>query len=427
MTPDLNQEALEYHSLEPAGKIKIASSKPLNNQKDLSLAYTPGVGQPCKEIAANPEDVWKYTNKGNTVAIISDGTAVLGLGNIGPEAGLPVMEGKAILFKKFADIDAYPLCIRTDDPKTAILALEPSLGGINLEDIKAPECFELQQSLDAQMKIPVFHDDQDGTAVIVVAGLINALELTNKKIEEAKVLICGAGAAGISCARLLTAFGLNKANLFMVDSKGLISTERSDTNEYKQNFAQPGPALSLADAIKDKDVFIGVSGPDLVTSEMIQSMAPDPIVFAASNPVPEIMPDKALAAGAKIVATGRSDFPNQVNNVLGFPGIFRGTLDTRSSTINNEMKTAAALALASLVKEQPQDFILEILKNAYPETSFEFSDTYIIPKPFDLRVVPRVARCVAEAAMKSGVAQVQILDLDKYEKEVFDRISQNWK
>lgn len=427
MNSDLNQESLNYHSSAPAGKIKIASSKPLDTQHDLSLAYTPGVGKPCKEIEANPEDIWKYTNRGNTVAIISDGTAVLGLGNIGPEAGLPVMEGKAILFKKFADVDAYPLCIRTTDPMIAIEALEPCLGGINLEDIKAPECFELQEKLDAKMKIPVFHDDQDGTAVIIVAGLLNALELTGRKMETAKILINGAGAAGISCARLLNSFGVSKPQIFMVDTRGLITKERTDLNQYKEEFAQDGASMPLEEAIKGIDVFIGVSAPDVLKAEMVKSMAKDPIIFAASNPVPEIMPDIAAEAGAKIVATGRSDFPNQVNNVLGFPGIFRGTLDTRSSTINSEMKIAAAKALASLAKEEPKDFVLEILQKAYRGESFKLSENYIIPKPFDLRIVPRVARQVAEAAMQSGVAQVKIKDLDAYESEVFERISQNWK
>lgn len=442
MNSDLNQESLQYHRSFPPGKIRIASSKDLKTQKDLSLAYTPGVGAPCNEIAANPEKVWEYTNKGNTVAIITDGTAVLGLGDIGPEAGLPVMEGKAILFKKFADIDAYPLCMNFSDPATktadfitAVSALEPGLGGVNLEDVAAPLCFELQQKLDAKMNIPVFHDDQDGTAVIIAAGLLNALQVTGRNLTDIKLIINGAGAAGISCARLFVNFGIQKSQIFLCDSRGLISTDRTDLNEYKKEFAQTGDTMPLAEVVKNADVFIGVSAPGVLTPEMVKTMKPDPIIFAAANPIPEIMPDLAKEAGAKIVATGRSDFPNQVNNVLGFPGIFRGTLDTRSSTINGEMKIAAAKALASLAQEPVTGPTLEILKAAYKEEAANglfngenpLSENYIIPKPFDLRVVPRVARFVAEAAMKSGVARIHIENLNSYEESVFERVAKNWQ
>lgn len=448
---DIKKEALDYHRSFPAGKVGIKSTKALKNKEDLSLAYTPGVGAPCEEIAKNTEKVWEYTNRGNSVAVISDGTAVLGLGNIGPEAGLPVMEGKAVLFKKFADIDAYPICVKIGvsdergiatskikDFISAISCLEPSFGGINLEDIAGPDCFEIQRELDKKMNIPVFHDDQDGTAVIIVAGLLNALELTGRNIEEIKVVISGAGAAGIACARLLTDFGLEKKQIHLCDSKGLITAERTDINEYKREFAQPTlPAEStssanpsLSDAVKNADVFIGVSAPGILTEEMVKTMNQNPIVFAAANPVPEIMPDIAKKAGAKIVATGRSDFPNQVNNVLGFPGIFRGALDTRSSSINKEMKMAAAKALSSLAKEPIDEETKEVLKDAYPE-EFEkgvfdgenpLSKEYIIPKPFDPRVVPKVARLVAEAAAESGVAGVDIGNADLYEEKVHERI-----
>lgn len=435
----MEQEALKYHKSFPPGKIKIAATKPLKTQKDMSLAYTPWVSKPCLKIKENPEDVWEYTNRGNTVAIISDGTAVLGLGNIGPEAGLPVMEGKAVLFKKFADIDAYPLCLKFDkkdyleDFLTAVKSLEPNLGGVNLEDIAAPLCFELQPRLDNVMKIPVFHDDQDGTAVIMLAGLINALKVVGKKLENIKLLINGAGAAGISIARLLNHYGLKKEQILICDSKGLITKSRSDINKYKQEFARNCEAVSLSAAIHGCDVFIGVSAPGVLTPEMVKSMAKDPIIFAAANPVPEIMPDVAKKAGARIVATGRTDFPNQVNNVLGFPGLFRAALDTRSSTINNDMKIAAAKALADLTCEPITDEIKQIIENAYPEDAENgtfagenpLKESYIIPKIFDLRVVPRVAKAVAKAAMKSKVARISIKN--SYEKSIFDRIITNWQ
>lgn len=440
---DFFTATLPYHAQSPAGKIQITPSKPLNNKRDLSLAYTPGVGAVCKEIAANPDDVWKYTNRGNTVAVISDGTAILGLGNIGPEAGIPVMEGKSVLFKKFADIDAYPICMsfkHITDPKermeafiTAVRVLEPNLCGINLEDIKAPECFELQERLDEMMDIAVFHDDQFGTAIVMSAGLINALKVVGKKFESAKFVMNGAGAAGIACAKLLITFGAKKENIFVCDTKGLIIDSRTDLNTQKKEFAQTGAARTLDDVIAGADVFIGVSAAGALKAESVKKMKKNAIIFAMANPVPEIMPDEALKAGARIVATGRSDFANQVNNVLGYPGIFRGVLDTRASTVNLEMKMAAVQAIASLVNDPVDGFIKGLLESAYPEevdlfgANYGLSDRYVLPKIFDLRVVPRVARMVAEAAMKTGVARVKIEDLDKYEKSVFERVMKNWK
>ncbi len=457
---DFFTATLPYHSQSPAGKIQITPSKPLANKRDLSLAYTPGVGAVCKEIAAHPEDVWKYTNRGNTVAVISDGTAILGLGNIGPEAGIPVMEGKAVLFKKFADIDAYPICMtfkHLTDPRermeafiTAVRVLEPNLCGINLEDIKAPECFELSARLDEMMDIAVFHDDQYGTAIVMCAGLINSLKVVGKKFAEVKIVMNGAGAAGIACAKLLLTFGARKENIFVCDTKGLIVDGRTDLNEQKKEFAQKLDATSgksitgeifsgaipqLSDVIAGADVFIGVSAAGTLKSEMVQKMNKDAIIFAMANPIPEIMPDEALKAGARIVATGRSDFANQVNNVLGYPGIFRGVLDTRASTVNLEMKIAAVETIASLVNEPVSGFVKELMEGAYPEEAavglfgekYGLSDVYVLPKIFDLRVVPRVARMVAEAAMKTGVARVKIEDLEAYEKRVMERVMGNWK
>ncbi len=440
---DFFTATLPYHAQSPAGKIQITPSKPLNNKRDLSLAYTPGVGAVCKEIAAHPDDVWKYTNRGNTVAVISDGTAILGLGNIGPEAGIPVMEGKSVLFKKFADIDAYPICMsfkHITDPKermeafiTAVRVLEPNLCGINLEDIKAPECFELQERLDEMMDIAVFHDDQFGTAIVMSAGLINALKVVGKKFESAKFVMNGAGAAGIACAKLLVTFGAKKENIFVCDTKGLIIDSRTDLNTQKKEFAQTGAAQTLDDVIAGADVFIGVSAAGALKAESVKKMNKDAIIFAMANPVPEIMPDEALKAGARIVATGRSDFANQVNNVLGYPGIFRGVLDTRASTVNLEMKMAAVQAIASLVNDPVDGFIKGLLESAYPEEKelfgekYGLSDRYVLPKIFDLRVVPRVARMVAEAAIRTGVARVKIEDLEAYEKSVFERVMKNWK
>lgn len=437
-------ESLKYHSANPPGKIQIGFTKPCEGQEDLSLAYTPGVAAPCMQIKENPEDVWKYTNKGNTTAVISDGSAVLGLGDIGAEAGLPVMEGKSILFKKFADIDSYPICMSFESAQTeeehidlfvkAVTALQPSLGAINLEDVKAPRCFEVQERLQKILKIPVFHDDQYGTAIIVTAGILNAVEITGRRLENCKIVINGAGAAGIACAKTLLSFGVNNSNIYMCDSKGLIVKERTDLNKYKELFAQDKPQMDLAGAIKEADIFIGVSVKDILKKEMVQSMAKDPIIFAVANPIPEIMPADALEAGAKVVGTGRSDYSNQVNNSLGFPGLFRGVLDTRASEINNEMKMAATRALASLAKEPFDPETRERLSKAYtsPADQRTFSmekplnENYVIPKQFDLRVVPRVARYVAKAAMDTNVATIMIDDLDAYEKEVYQRIKGMW-
>jgi malate dehydrogenase (oxaloacetate-decarboxylating)(NADP+) len=443
MTKDYTQEALDYHSSEPKGKLGIALTKQCDTQHDLALAYSPGVAKPCIEIDEDKSNVWKYTNRGNTVAIISDGSAVLGLGNIGPEAGLPVMEGKCVLFKKFADIDSYPICLELqndidseeylDEIADIAASLQPSLGGINLEDIKGPQCFGVLQRVVERCSIPVFHDDQDGTGIIILAGVFNALKFVGKDIEQVKFVINGAGAAGIACGRLLNSFGVDKSHIYMCDSKGLITKSR-EINQYKEEFAQDHEEALLEEVVKDADVFIGVSQREVLSQDMVKTMASDPIIFAVANPVPEIMPELAYEAGAVVVGTGRSDYANQVNNSLGFPGLFRAALDTRSTAINQEMKVAAIKAIASLVYEQPEGEVLDVLKRAYPEEAakgmFESPDNllfdYMIPKQFDLRVVPRVAREVAKAAIDSGVATVQIDDLDAYEKEVYARVRKNW-
>lgn len=443
MNSDYFTRSLEYHSRFPAGKIGISLTKPCKNKDDLSLAYTPGVGKPCLDIQENPDRAWDYTNKGNTVAVISDGTAVLGLGNIGPLAGLPVMEGKSVLFKKFADIDAYPLCMKfkndvespeyIDEFCNAVLTLEPSLGGINLEDIKGPQCFEILEKLTQMCEIPVFHDDQDGTGIIIMAGVLNALKIVDKKLTDIKIVINGAGAAGIACGRLLVSLGVSKNQIFMCDSKGLITT--ADTgNKYKTEFAQDHSPALLGEVIVGADLFIGVSFREVLKPEMVRTMNSDAIIFAVANPIPEIMPELAFEAGARIVGTGRSDYANQVNNSLGFPGLFRATLDTKSSTINQMMKMAATQAIASLVFEPATGDVLKILEEAYPEEAKTgifsrpdaLSENYVIPKQFDLRVVPRVARAVAEAAMQTGVAKKMIDDLDRYEQEVMERVKKMW-
>jgi len=434
------QACLDYHTSPIPGKIALKTTKPCETQKDLSIAYSPGVATPCMAINANPQDVWKYTAKGNLVTVVSDGTAVLGLGNIGPEAGLPVMEGKCILFKRFADIDAIPLCVSDvfkENGKTDAKALieftrrlEPTFGGINLEDIAAPACFEVEQELKKIMKIPVFHDDQHGTAIISQAAIINALKMVGKKIEDCKFVISGAGAAGIACCEFYITAGAKRENFIMCDSKGVIYKERGNLTPEKEKFAVETEKRTLAEAMADADIFLGFSVAGAVDAEMVKTMASDPIIFAMANPVPEIYPDEALAAGAAVVGTGRTDFPNQVNNVLGFPGIFRGALDVRAKNINEKMKLAAAEALASLVNEPTPSDVLEVLTAAYPEDAaagmFEgavpVKHTYVIPKPFDPRVVPRVARYVAEAAIKSNVAMIEITDLDAYELEVTERI-----
>ncbi len=436
----LSVEALEYHAMAPAGKISMIATKPCLTAHDLSLAYTPGVAQPCLEIKENIARVWDYTSRGNLVAVVSDGTAVLGLGNIGPEAGMPVMEGKAVLFKRFADIDSIPLCLgkvfdaagKSDARKLieTIERLEPSFGGINLEDIGAPACFEVEATLKQRMGIPVFHDDQHGTAIISLAAILNALKLVNKKIEDCRFVVNGAGAAGISCSEFYIAAGASRENFLMCDSKGVIHAGRKDLSREKQLFAAKTEARSLADALRGADVFLGLSVGNCVTPEMVRSMAPGAIIFAMANPTPEINPADAWAAGAAVVGTGRSDFPNQINNVLGFPGIFRGALDVRATDINEAMKLAASRAIAEVATEPVSAEVKAFLREAYPADTkagmFDGADplknTYVIPKPFDIRVVPRVARYVAAAAMATGVAQIDIEDLSRYEKAVMERI-----
>ena len=386
----LRDDALEFHR-KSRGKIAIRSKVPCSTKEDLSLAYTPGVADPCREIELDPDLVYEYTSKGNIVAVVTDGTAVLGLGDIGATASIPVMEGKSILFKGFADIDAFPICLDSKDPDeivNIVKKMAPVFGGINLEDISAPRCFEIEDRLKDGLEIPVFHDDQHGTAVVTGAALINALKVVGKKFDEIEVAMCGAGAAGVAVAKFLMSFGAK--DIVLCDSKGIIEEERGDLNPSKKEIAKitnpSGKKGSLADAIEGADVFIGVSAPGIVTEDMIRSMASDPIVFAMANPVPEIMPDLAKAAGSRVIATGRSDYPNQVNNVLGFPGIFRGALDVRASDINEEMKMAAARAIAKLADP--------------------ISEECVIPSPFDRRVVPNVAEAVARAAIESGVARI---------------------
>lgn len=413
---ELAQKALDYHSKPQPGKVAVVPTKPCTTAHELSLAYTPGVAVPCLEIKEDKENAYKYTSKGNLVAVISNGTAVLGLGNIGPLAGKPVMEGKGVLFKRFANIDVFDLEINEHDPDKLIeivSSLEPTFGGINLEDIKAPECFYIEQKLIEKMNIPVFHDDQHGTAVITAAGLLNALELTERKITEVKIVVSGAGAAAIACANLIIDLGAKRENIFMFDSKGLITKTRDNLNEYKKQFAQE-QELSLTDALSGADVFIGVSVANLLTKEMVKAMAAKPIIFAMANPDPEISyKDAKEAVPDCIMATGRSDYPNQVNNVLGFPFIFRGALDVRATKINKEMKLAAVKALAELAHE---DVPAEVFK-AYNQ-EFSFGSDYIIPKPFDSRVLYYVAPAVAKAAIDSGVARIKIADLEKYKQEL---------
>lgn len=440
MGNNLKESSLEYHAKPVPGKISVETTKPCKTQDDLSMAYTPGVASPCLAIKDNPEDVWQYTSKGNLVAVVSDGTAVLGLGNIGPAAGLPVMEGKAVLFKRFADIDAVPLCVggvfkengRTDAAKLIEFTekLEPTFGGINLEDIGSPACFEVEQTLKKRMNIPVFHDDQHGTAIISLAALLNALDLVGKKIEDCRFVVSGAGAAGISCSEFYISAGARRENFLMLDSKGVITKDRPGLTPEKARFAADTDRRTLADALKGADVFLGLSVGNCVTPEVVKSMAPGAVIFAMANPVPEIFPADAWAAGAAVVGTGRTDFPNQINNVLGFPGIFRGALDVRATDITESMKLAASRALAELAREAVPADALEVLKEAYPKDYADgmfngenpLKNTYVIPKPFDIRVVPRVARYVAEAAMKEGVAGVEISDLAAYEKAVAARI-----
>ncbi|HCD42022.1 MAG: malic enzyme-like NAD(P)-binding protein [Bacillota bacterium] len=412
----LMKEALELHRTH-RGKIEVISKVPVLNKHDLSLAYTPGVAEPCKEIHADPDKVYEYTAKGNMVAVVTNGTAVLGLGDIGAAAGLPVMEGKAVLFKAFAGVDAFPICLDTKDPDeivNAVRLLEPVFGGVNLEDISAPACFEIESKLKKVTNMPIFHDDQHGTAIVVCAAMINALKIVGKDASELRVVINGAGAAGIAVCKLLMTLGVN--DIILCDSKGAVYEGRTEgMNPYKEEIAKitNRDKLSgkLADVMKGADVFIGLSIAGCVTREMVSSMAEDPMIFAMANPIPEIMPDEARAAGAKVIATGRSDFPNQINNVLAFPGVFRGALDARATDINEEMKLAAAYAISEIITDEELD----------PE--------YVIPAPFDERVAPAVAASVAEAAESSGVARMKVSpeEISSRTYELVRRVRESWK
>ena len=420
---DLRREqALEYHAKGRPGKIEVIPTKEAKTQRDLSLAYSPGVAEPCMEIFHDIENVYKYTAKGNLVAVISNGTAVLGLGDIGPEAGKPVMEGKGVLFKIFADIDVFDIEINEKDPVKfveIVKALQPTFGGVNLEDIKAPECFYIEQRLKEEMNIPIMHDDQHGTAIISAAALLNALELQEKKIDEIIILVNGAGAAAMACIDLYEALGARRENIWMFDSKGLIRKDRTDLDERKSRFAVDRKDLSLEDAFEGADVFIGLSKGNVVTKEMVAKMAPRPIVFAMANPDPEITWEEATSSRTDIImATGRSDYPNQVNNVLGFPYIFRGALDVRATQINEAMKLAAVKALAELTKTAVPD----IVNMAYNESAIAFGPNYIIPKPLDPRLISTISPAVAKAAMESGVAKKPITDWDAYEIELNKRL-----
>lgn len=419
------QDALDYHSQGRKGKIEVIATKPCSTQRDLSLAYTPGVAEPCLEIEKDPEKAYQYTAKGNLVAVVSNGTAVLGLGNIGPLAGKPVMEGKGVLFKRFADIDVFDIEVASEDPDDIIKVvklLEPTFGGINLEDIKAPECFYIEETLKKEMNIPVFHDDQHGTAIISSAALLNALEIAGKSIDKIRVVCNGAGAAGIACAELYLSLGVKRENIIMCDTKGVIYKERkSGMNPYKDKFAADTKLRTLEEAMKGADVFLGVSVKGAITKEMVKTMNDKPIVFAMANPDPEITyPDAKSARDDVIMATGRSDFPNQVNNVLGFPFIFRGALDVRAKAINMAMKIAACHALANLAKED----VPESVSRAYGNETFKFGPEYIIPKPFDPRVLIWESTAVAKAAIDSGVAKTKI-DLDEYRERLEARLGKS--
>lgn len=421
------RQALDYHSKGKPGKIAVIPTKPTSTQRDLSLAYSPGVAEPCIEIHAQPDDVYKYTAKGNLVAVISNGTAVLGLGNIGPEASKPVMEGKGVLFKIFADIDVFDIEVDASDIEgfvNTVKAISPTFGGINLEDIKAPECFEIERRLKEALSIPIMHDDQHGTAIITGSALLNALELAGKKISEVKVVFNGAGASAISCASLYLQLGVLPENLIMCDSTGVITQDRNDLDEQKRRFARQVTFTKLSEALVGADVFVGLSKGNIVSKEMVSAMAPNAIVFALANPDPEITYPDALEARPDIImATGRSDFPNQVNNVLGFPFIFRGALDVRATTINEAMKLAAVYAIADLAK-QP---VPEMVNMAYNKTNLEFGREYIIPKPLDPRLITTVAPAVAKAAMESGVAKAPITDWEVYKEELSRRMGMDNK
>lgn len=411
MSDDLKRDALEYHALPTPGKLSIEITTPAETSRHLSLAYSPGVAEPVRAIAEDPEDAFKYTMKGNLVGVISNGTAILGLGNLGSLASKPVMEGKALLFKRFANVDAIDIEVDSENVDEIVRTVEliaESFGGINLEDIKAPECFEVERRLIESCKIPIFHDDQHGTAIVTVAGMLNALEVQGKSLTEAKLVVLGAGAAAISCSRLLMSAGMPLENILMVDRKGVIHAGRDDLNQYKAEFANPvTEARTLDDAIDGADIFLGLSGPDMLSAEQLKKMAPNPIVFACANPDPEIRPELALATRDDLVmATGRSDYPNQVNNVLGFPFIFRGALDVRATAINEAMKLAAAYALKDLAHEE----VLPEVVAAYGGEQWTFGRNYIIPKPMDARLLDRVAGAVARAAVETGVARAPLPD-----------------
>ena len=402
----MKQAALDYHALPKPGKIEIALTKSAETARDLSLAYSPGVAEPVREIAADPENAYKYTGKGNLVAVISNGSAILGLGNLGALASKPVMEGKALLFKRFAGVDSIDIEVESESAQAFIDTVKRiacSFGGINLEDIKAPECFEIERRLIEECDIPVFHDDQHGTAIVTAAGMLNALDIAGKKIEEARLVCLGAGSAAIACVKLLISCGMRPENILMLDSKGVIHTGRDDLNQYKALFAVDTDRRQLDDAIVGADAFLGLSGPNLLSAEQLQTMAENPIVFACANPDPEIHPEVAKAARSDVImATGRSDFPNQVNNVLGFPFIFRGALDVRATRINEAMKVAAVNAIRELAKEEvPQEVM-----DAYDGIKLSFGPDYIIPKPTDPRLLGKVSEAVAEAAIESGVAKL---------------------
>ena len=406
---DFRQRALDYHAYPTPGKIRVELSKPADSVDDLALAYSPGVAEPCREIAEDPNAAYTYTGKGNMVAVISNGTAILGLGNLGPLASKPVMEGKALLFKRFAGLDSIDIEVKhrtTEEFINTVANIADTFGGINLEDIKAPECFEIEQELIKRCKIPVFHDDQHGTAIVTAAGMLNALEVQGKTIEDAKIVCMGAGAAAVACMELLIKCGAQRERIYMLDRKGVIHTRRDDLTPHKMLFANNTDKRTLEDVMEGADIFVGVSGPDLLPPEALALMAPNPIVFACSNPDPEIKPEVALATRSDIImATGRSDYPNQVNNVLCFPFIFRGALDVRATAINDEMKVAAVEALRAISKEPVPEVVLKASKS----DSLSFGKDYIIPKPMDPRLCSRIARAVAQAAIDSGVARLEVM------------------
>ena len=419
---DMKKAALEYHSRGRKGKLEVVPTKPCNTAWELSLAYSPGVAEPCREIDKDPDLAYEYTNRGNLVAVVSNGTAILGLGNLGALAGKPVMEGKGVLFKKFADVDAYDIEIDTEDPDEFIKTvkyLEPTFGGINLEDIKAPECFYIEDKLKEKMDIPVFHDDQHGTAIISGAGLLNACEITGKKMSELKMAFNGAGASAIACAEFFIALGAKRENITMCDSRGVIYKGRNaGLNPQKERFLIETDKRTIGDALVGADVFVGLSNGGAINKDNVKSMAKNPIIFAMANPDPEILPVDAKEARSDVItATGRSDFANQVNNVLGFPFIFRGALDVRATKINDEMKVAAAYSLAALAKEP----VPEKVAKAYGNEKFEFGPDYIVPKPFDPRVLVWESAAVAQAAMETGVSRIKI-DIDSYKQALEDKI-----